>query len=277
MTRRWRITIIELDVISSEVGRHSGEWMARSEKAQPDGEELGLVLLHGAMLGGWIWARVEPLLAGPALAVDFPGRGSRPADVTKLTLGDVVDSVVADIESWRVERVVLVAHSLSGILIPALISRLPGRAVRAVFVSAAVPEPGTSYLDVLPRSERLFLHIVLLIQRKGLLTPGWAARRALCNDLDEATTRLVLQGLTREAPRLYGAPVPGDIPASMPTLYVKLSADHGFSPALQDQMIARLHAPRLEEMDAGHVPMLGHPDRLAAILNSMITPTEGAG
>jgi pimeloyl-ACP methyl ester carboxylesterase len=277
MTRRWRIIIIELDVISSEVDRHSGERMARSEKAQPDGEELGLVLLHGAMLGGWIWARVEPLLAGPALAVDLPGRGSRPADVTTLTLGDVVDSVVADIESWRVERVVLVAHSLSGILIPALISRLPGRAVRAVFVSAAVPEPGASYLDVLPRSERVFFRVVLRTQRKGVLTPGWAARRALCNDLDEPTTRLVLQGLTREAPGLYGAPVPGDIPASMPTLYVRLSADRGFSPAVQDEMIARLHAPRLEEMDAGHLPMLGNPDRLAAIINSVIERSDGSG
>jgi pimeloyl-ACP methyl ester carboxylesterase len=185
------------------------------------------------MLGRWIWARVEPLLAAPALAVDLPGRGARPADVTKLTLGDVVDSVVADIESWPVERVVLVAHSLSGILVPALISRLLRRVVRAVFVGAAVPEPGSSYLDSLPRSERLFLRIVLLTQRKGLLTPGSAARRALCNDLDEPTTRLVLQGLTREAPGLYGAPVPGGMPASTPTLYVKLSADHGFSPALQ--------------------------------------------
>jgi pimeloyl-ACP methyl ester carboxylesterase len=239
--------------------------------------ELGLVLLHGAMLGRWIWSRVEPLLAAPALAVDFPGRGSRPADVTELTLGDVVDSVATDIEAWPVERVVLVAHSLSGILVPALISRMPRRAVRAVFVSAAVPEPGASYLDVLPRSERLFLRVVLRTQRKGVLTPGWAARRALCNDLDEPTTRLVLQGLTREAPGLYSAPVPGDIPASMPTLYVRLSADRGFSPAVQDQMIARLHSPRLEEIDAGHLPMLGHPDRVAAILNAVIESTSRSG
>jgi pimeloyl-ACP methyl ester carboxylesterase len=249
----------------------------RSEAARPNGGELGLVLLHGAMLGRWIWARVEPLLAGPAIAVDLPGRGTRPADVTKLTLEDVVDSVTSDIESWAVERVVLVAHSLSGILVPALISRLPDRAVRAVFVSAAIPEPGAAYLDVLPRSERLFLRIVLLTQRKGLLTPGWAARRALCNDLDEPTTRLVLERLTREAPGLYHAPVPGDIPPSTPTLYVKLTSDQGFSPAVQDQMIARLPAPRLEEMDAGHLPMLGHPDHLAAILNSVIEPTDGAG
>jgi len=248
--------------------------MAQSEGVHPTRDELGLVLLHGAMLGRWIWTRVEPSLAGPMLAVDLPGRGARPADVTKITLGDAIDSVVADIESWPVEELVLVAHSLSGILIPALVSRLRHRVVHIVFVSAAVPEPGATYLDVLPPSQRLLLRFVLLTQRRGLLTPGWAARRALCNDLDESTTNLVLKRLTREAPGLYDAPVPGEIPASIPTLYVRLSADHGFSPALQDQMIARLHDARLEEMDSGHLPMLGHPDRVAEILNSVIERTH---
>jgi pimeloyl-ACP methyl ester carboxylesterase len=63
------------------------------------------------MLGSWIWDRVEPLLAGPTLAVDLPGRSTRPADVTKITLRDAIDALVADVESWPVERVVLVAHS----------------------------------------------------------------------------------------------------------------------------------------------------------------------
>jgi pimeloyl-ACP methyl ester carboxylesterase len=240
--------------------------MAQSEAAQPTGDEVGIVLLHGAMLGAWIWALVEPLLARPALAVDLPGRGTRPADVTNVTFDSVVDSVAADIESWRVEQVVLVAHSLSGILIPSLIARLSHRIVHVVFVSAPVPEPGASYLDALPRSQRLFLRLVLQIQKRGVLAPAWAARRALCNDLDEPTTRLVLENLRREAPGLYTEPLPGTIPASMPTLYVKLTADHGFSPALQDRMIARLQNTRVEELDAGHLPMLGHPEQLAEII-----------
>jgi pimeloyl-ACP methyl ester carboxylesterase len=234
----------------------------------------GFVLLHGAMLGRWIWERVVPRLAVPALAVDLPGRGAKPADVTTLTLRDAIDAVVADIESWPTEQIVLVAHSLSGILVPGVISRLPRRVVHVVFVSGAVPKPGASYLDALPRAQRVFLRIVLLTQRKGLLSPPWATRRSLCNDLDEPTTNLVVGNITREAPGIYSEPVLGEIPASMPTTYVKLGSDHAFSPAVQDRMIARLQNPRVEQIDAGHLPMLGHPDQLAAMCNAVIERTQ---
>jgi pimeloyl-ACP methyl ester carboxylesterase len=233
-------------------------------------DDVGFVLLHGAMLGRWIWERVERRLAGPALAVDLPGRGNRPADITKVTLADVSDSVVADIDSFSTDRFVLVAHSFSGIVVPSLISRFPQRIAHAVYVSAAIPEPGASYLDALPLMQRISLRSVLLTQRKGLLSPAWATRRVLCNDLDDPTTRLVVDNITREAPRIYSEPVRGQIPAAMPTTYVKLTSDHAFSPALQNRMTSRLPDPRIEEINAGHLPMLGHPDELAAVCNAVI-------
>ncbi len=248
--------------------------MPPSQRRQHDSDDCGFVLLHGAMLGRWIWDRVTPLLDRPALAVDLPGRGTKPADITEITLGDAVDSVVADVDVGPFKRVVLVAHSLSGILVPAVTARLGDRVAHTVFVSAAVARPGNSYLDVLPLSQRLFLRLVLAIQKSGPLTPLWATRRALCKDLDEPTTELVLGRLTREAPRFYQEPVPGEIPPRMPMLYVKLTRDRVLSPALQDQMITQLQGTRVETIEAGHLPMLGHPGRLAAILNSLTEKTR---
>jgi pimeloyl-ACP methyl ester carboxylesterase len=245
--------------------------------SQPSRNDDGFVLLHGAMLGRWIWERVDPRLATPALALDFPGRGVRPADLTTVKLRDVIDSVIADIDSWPIKRLVLVAHSLSGIVVPAVISRLPQRVRSVVFVSAAVPRSGITYLDALPRLQRLFLRIALSTQKRGLLSPPWATRRSLCNDLDELTTALVIDNITREAPGIYTDPVPGEIPASVPTVYVKLASDHAFSPRLQDQMIARLHDPHVEEMDSGHLPMLGHPDELAGLLDAVVERIRQTG
>jgi pimeloyl-ACP methyl ester carboxylesterase len=125
--------------------------------------ESGFVLLHGAMLGGWILDRVVPLLHGPALPIDLPGRGRRPANVRRVTLREAIDSVVADVEAFPSESVTLVAHSISGILVPGLVSQLAGRVERVVYVGAAVGVAGEAYLDGLPTPERLFLRLILKI------------------------------------------------------------------------------------------------------------------
>jgi pimeloyl-ACP methyl ester carboxylesterase len=69
-----------------------------------DDHEVGFVLIHGSQLGVWLWERLVPLLRRPALAVDLPGRGSRPADRRSLLLQDAVDSVTKDVETWGVDR-----------------------------------------------------------------------------------------------------------------------------------------------------------------------------
>jgi pimeloyl-ACP methyl ester carboxylesterase len=246
---------------------------------QPAGERnganargRGFVLLHGAMLGSWIWERVLPALDAPAVAIDLPGRGSRPAEIGKLGLVDVIDSVLDDIRGSELQSLVLVAHSLSGILVPGIVSRTEAPISHVVFVGAAVPEPGRRYLDLLPTFERHFLRLILRLQKKGPLTPAWAARKALCNDLDPATTQSVVERLSREVPRLYSDPIPGELPPDLPSVYVKLAKDQAVSTATQEDSIARLPNVRIESLDAGHLPMLAQPERLAAILNSVRAP-----
>jgi hypothetical protein len=42
-------------------------------------------------------------------------------------------------------------------------------------------------------------------------------------------------------------------------------------------MIARLHDPHVEEMDSGHLPMLGHPDELAGFLDAVVERIRQTG
>jgi pimeloyl-ACP methyl ester carboxylesterase len=87
----------------------------------------------------------------------------------------------------------------------------------------------------------------------------------------------VIDSLTREAPGFYSEPIPGGIPDSMPTMYLRLTADKAFAPEVQDRLIARLHKLRVEQIDAGHLPMLGHPDQIAAKLNAVVERARDAG
>lgn len=232
--------------------------------------DVGLALLHGSELGAWIWDDVVPLLRHPALAVDLPGRGSRPADRRTLTLRDAVDSVAEDIDRWAVPNVVVVAHSFSGVLVPAITSAADTRVVAAVMVGASVPQAGKAWVDRLPVPQRLPLRLMYKVRPAGMLSPAGQNRKNLCNDLDEHTTTAFLQRRVPEAPHLMLDPVPtAELPPGVPWHYVRLLDDRSITPTARDTMLAELPEPTVHDLTTGHLPMLSQPQQMADLLDTI--------
>ena len=91
--------------------------------------------------------RLAPELT--VLAVDLPGRRSKPGDLRTLTIADWVDSVVADVEAARLDGVVIVGHSMAGVTVPGVVTKLGASRVREViFAAACVPHEGAAMVDV---------------------------------------------------------------------------------------------------------------------------------
>ena len=110
---------------------------------------MTMVLVHGGGLGKECWDLLLPLLDGDVVAVDLPGRGDRPADLTKTGIADFVEAVVDDITTRDLHDVVLVGHSAAGVTIPQVAARVPDRIRALVFVSCTVPRDGESAYDTL--------------------------------------------------------------------------------------------------------------------------------
>ncbi|MGH3949590.1 MAG: alpha/beta fold hydrolase [Pseudonocardiaceae bacterium] len=230
----------------------------------------GCVLIHGSELGAWLWGRMVAELRSPALAVDLPGRGSRPADRRSVRLEDAVRSVVDDVQKWDVDRVVLIAHSFSGVLVPAVAEALGERVGAVVLVGATVPLEGKSWVDLLPLPQRLLLRGLYKIRQAGLLSPEGENRKTLCNDLDAETTAWFLERRVPEAPHFLLDPVStATFPPEVPLHYVRLLSDRSVSDAVRERMIGAI--PRLEvhDMEAGHLPMLSQPAKLAGLLDGI--------
>ncbi|HEY2104769.1 MAG TPA: alpha/beta fold hydrolase, partial [Candidatus Binataceae bacterium] len=105
------------------------------------------VLVHGGSLGGWSWAAVIAQLqklGHRAMAVDLPGRGENPYDLAKITLAVHIDAVTRYIEERGLRDVVLLGHSMAGIIIPGVTVRMPDRIKRLIFMSAMVMLDGES-------------------------------------------------------------------------------------------------------------------------------------
>jgi pimeloyl-ACP methyl ester carboxylesterase len=225
---------------------------------------MTFVLIHGGAHGAWCWQPMLPYLDGSALAVDLPGRGSKPGDLEKLTLRDFAASVVADIDAAGLRRVVLVGHSMAGLTIPRVVDQIPERIASVVLVSCLVPREGQSLYDAMSmtgpdRAQR---------GEAMLMDPG-SARAMFCNDMDAAQTRFVLERLCPEAPGPMSEPASlAGLRRPVPRSYVKLLRDQALVPALQDELI-RNAGPgcAVIELDAGHNAMISQPRALAGILN----------
>lgn len=240
---------------------------------------VGFVLVHGAELGSWLWDPMTPLLERPSVAADLPGRGSRPAKARTVTLETAVGSLVEDVGGCGTDRVVVVAHSFSGVLVPPVVDRVGDKVAAVVFVGATVPEEAHSWADLLPVPQRMFLHVLYRVRPDGVLSPAGLNRRQLCNDLDESTTAWFLECRVPEPPRLLlDAVSPAALPSSLPCHYVRLARDRSLSDAARDRSIDRLENVTVHDLDTGHLPMLSRPAQLAALLEGVaVSCQNGAG
>lgn len=233
---------------------------------KPD-ELVGFVFIQGAGLDRSIWQPVTNGLEIPYLLVDFPARQLSGREHNRLSLRDYATSIGQQIAKWEVEKFVLVAHSLGGVLAMELAEKLGDRIVGAVAIGAAVPQPGQSFLSVLPVAKRLALHVLLRIA--GTKPPEKAIRKGLCKELPEEQAAEIVQRFSSESVRLYTDRVEANLP-EVPKLYIKLMKDEELSASLQDRMIVNFQPDLVETFHAGHLPMLTRPLELRNVLRAFL-------
>lgn len=232
-------------------------------------EEPGLVLIHGSMLGSWIWEGVVPHLALPSLAMDLPGRGNHPAPPRSVGLKDAADSVVADIQARGFDRVVLVGHSIGGLVAAAAAEVLPSQVQRLIFISAVIPREGRSWASEMPIFSRAVLRLALTVQRGGARAPDRLFKASSGSGIDDRVLETeILPRLVPEAPRLFLDPLRWSQARQVARTYVRLNQDRDIAPDLQDRVIDGLQPVDVVSLDSGHLPMVTCPLELAAAINA---------
>jgi len=231
-----------------------------------------LVLVHGGGLAADSWEltvneihRREPELT--VLAVDLPGRRGKPGNLPMLTISDFVESVIDDIEGAGLGDIVLVGHSMAGLTVPGVITKLGSSRVRELVLAAAfVPPEGKSLVDTLTGPWALTAR---RNARKGGLskTPAIGIRLTYLNGASRAQRKFIGGKVYSEPARMLAEKVSRQGMPNVPRTWLLTMRDRALSVKLQHKGIDAIGGVQtIIALDTCHCLMVSEPERLAEIL-----------
>ncbi|MEO7385645.1 MAG: alpha/beta fold hydrolase [Gammaproteobacteria bacterium] len=233
------------------------------------------VLVHGAWHGGWCWRHIVPLLrAGghDVLAPDLPGHGVDRAPVSDQTLGDYAERIRNVVQACA-EPVVLVGHSLGGLVISAVAEALPDRIRRLVFMTAFLPRDGDSLVRICSVDPDNPLNAASLRTPDGKCVSVDPAQLAdlFYADCPAPDVAYASQHVGPEpiAVMFEGIRVTPGRFGRVPRAYIHCSRDVALPLFIQEQMVAASPCDTVLVLPTGHSPFFAAPDQLAALLESL--------
>jgi pimeloyl-ACP methyl ester carboxylesterase len=222
-------------------------------------------LVHGAWHGRWCWKQIVENLEPRrhrVVAKDLPGLGEDTTPAAEITL-ERYTQAVCDALVEEDEPVLLVGHSMGGIVISQAAERHPDRVKRLVYVSGYLLCDGQSMMQMVQEDEDLARLAGLLISDGTVCTfPEDKPREIFYNncavaDADWASSMLVPQPV---APLLEPVHVTGERFGRIPRYYVQCLQDRALPLTLQNRMLAATPCENVVSIDTDHSPFLSTPE-----------------
>jgi len=233
------------------------------------------VLVHGAWHGGWCWGHVAPLLRAQGHVVvtpDLPGHGDDPAPANAQTLDSYVQRICGTVGALGGE-VILVGHSLGGLVISAVAEALPERLRRLVYVTAFLPRDGDSLVRICSVDPDNPLNTASVRTPDGQCVTVDPERLheifyADCpaEDLAFARTRLGPEPL---GVMFQAVHVTAERFGRVPRAYIHCSRDVALPLFVQEQMVAASPCGTVLTLPTGHSPFFAAPEALAEQLRAL--------
>lgn len=222
------------------------------------------VLIHGAWHGAWCWQKVKPLLekAGhKVIAPDLPGHGENRKKATEeITLQDYLDCVF-EVLDRQSEPVILVGHSMGGMVISQVAEYRPDKIKRLVYLCAFLLKDGESmHAEGSPPPEPFSM-------------TDAALKEFFYGDCSDADFRWVKARLVPQpkAPVTTPIHITDENYGRVPRVYITCLRDRAIIPSQQKQMYTDMPCERVITMDTSHSLSLSAPEELAENLLSVLT------
>jgi pimeloyl-ACP methyl ester carboxylesterase len=229
------------------------------------------VLVHGAWHGEWCWDKMIPLLQDAGhrvLTLDLPGHGMNKTATSKVALQDYTDCLCSILDNES-EQVILVGHSMGGIVITQTAEYRPEKIQLLVYLCAFLPQNGQTLLQILENDNNDSpLPIVISEDKTYLKLKEQFIKDSFygeCseNDAFEAKQKLCYQPLL---PFVTPVRITEDNFGRIPRVYIETLKDNAISKRCQREMYTRTPCRYIITMDTDHSPFISQPEVLSSHL-----------
>ncbi|MGF7072889.1 alpha/beta fold hydrolase [Mucilaginibacter sp. R-33] len=233
------------------------------------------VLVHGAWQAPYVWDNVKAALeknGDHAIVIELSGHGADQTAPQTLSI-DVYRDKVIDAINKVDGKVVLVGHSLGGVIISAVAEKVPSKIQKLVYIGAYLPASGQSLLDLAntdadallgpslrPSADQLTLDVV----HENITN-------IFIQDGTDAIKNLVLKNFRVEPSIPFTNKVVLTVAnyGSIDKVYIKTLQDHVISLSLQNRMIAAADIKTTYQLNTSHSPFLSKPDSVSILLTKI--------
>jgi pimeloyl-ACP methyl ester carboxylesterase len=241
-------------------------------KNMSDSKGMQFVLIHGAWHGAWCWEKVVPLLEAAGHhthTIDLSGLGEDQTPIVEVTLDAYVSRVVALIISIK-EPVVLVGHSMGGMVITQVAEQAPDKIPTLIYLTAFSPKHRETFLQyTLEDEESDVAKYKQINEEEGYSTIAEDRIKecfyGMCSDEDaeKAFVRLRRQAL---APLATPLRLSEENYGSVRRCYISCSKDRAITPEMQIRFKGNARVDMSDELDTDHSPFYSCPDELVNTL-----------
>lgn len=240
-----------------------------------------ILLVHGAWHGSWCWAKIVSLLQRDglnAVTLDLPGRAGDVTPIENLTLERYAQAVcrVARVQK---EPVVVVGHSLGGVVITQAAEYEPQRFAKLVYLCAFLPQNGQSLRTLAQTEAGLVMPNVRPDTPKGYFSFREDAplREIFYHDCSEEDARRAAMMLVPEpmAPSATPVSVTEQRFGRVPRAYIECRQDRAIPPSLQRKMNEAVPCREMFSLDTSHSPFLSAPRELAQMIAAVSEGSNG--
>jgi len=235
------------------------------------------VLVHGAWADESAWGFVRSALAVRANVevVNLPAHGVDLTPKSSVTLTSYA-TAVANVIKRQPGKVVLVGHSMSGMVISLVAEMIPDKIERLVYVAAYLPRSGESVLALAGQDKESMLGGIFEYNaekgEKRMAYQREVVVPALCADCPDFMKDNIVKYYSEEptGPLSEAVTLTSARFGKVPKYYIYASKDYAIGYQLQQQMVkANGAVKKTAVMETSHLPFVVQPQRFIEILTSL--------